>query len=479
MALELRQQLKLTQQLVMTPQLQQAIKLLQLSRLELVDSIRQELLENPVLEESLELAEDLRAGTDKTPEKAEDRFHSVDVEQARHPQDAEWQDYLGEFSSVSRQMHGRDLEIPEEGMSLEARLAGKTSLTGHLTWQLRLSELPAEQMTVADLILGNLDALGFLRETLENIALAADTSVENAETVLRVVQRMDPVGIAVRTPQECLLTQMDVLGMDDPILVSLVRDHLEDLEKRRYKPLAKKFKISMEQIKGYLDAIQQLDPLPGKSFSSDEPQYTSPDVFVYQQGEDFIVVLNEDDIPQLMINEAYSQGLATENDEVRNYIQEKVRSAHWLMKSLYQRQRTLYKVAESIVRFQREFFEHGVTHLKPMILKDVAMDISMHESTVSRITTNKYISTPHGIHELKFFFNSALGMEDGSETGSESVKAEIKKLISEEDPKRPLSDELIAQLLKKTLGVNIARRTVAKYRMALNIASSSKRKELF
>ena len=191
MALELRQQLKLTQQLVMTPQLQQAIKLLQLSRLELVDSIRQELLENPVLEESLEPVEDLRAGTDKTPEKAEDRFHSVDVEQARHPQDAEWQDYLGEFSSVSRQMHGRDLEIPEEGMSLEARLAGKTSLTGHLTWQLRLSELPAEQMTVADLILGNLDALGFLRAAL--MQLIADIVTERDLSVLFTEHDMDVV----------------------------------------------------------------------------------------------------------------------------------------------------------------------------------------------------------------------------------------------------------------------------------------------
>lgn len=479
MALELRQQLKLTQQLVMTPQLQQAIKLLQLSRLELVDSIRQELLENPVLEESLEPAEDLRVVAEKAPEKADERFHSVDLEQARDPQDAEWQDYLGEFSSVSRQMHGRDLEIPEEGMSLEARLAGKTSLTGHLSWQLRLSGLNARQLAVAEHILGNLDALGFLRESLENIAVAAESSVEKVEEVLRVIQRLDPVGIASRTPQECLLTQMDVLGMDDPILVALVRDHLEDLEKRRYKPLAKKFKITMEQIKVCLEAIQQLDPLPGKSFGSEEPQYTSPDVFVHQQGEDFIVVLNEEDIPQLMINEAYSQALTGRNDEVRDYLQDKVRSAQWLMKSLYQRQRTLYKVAESIVRFQRDFFLHGVTHLKPMILKDVAMDINMHESTVSRITTNKYISTPHGIHELKYFFNSALGMEDGSEAGSESVKAEIRKLISEEDPKRPLSDELIAQLLKKSLGVNIARRTVAKYRMALNIASSSKRKELF
>lgn len=478
MALELRQQLKLTQQLVMTPQLQQAIKLLQLSRLELAESIRQELLENPVLEESLEKSEDAQAGMEILSSN-EDRFQPVIVNEGRQPRDAEWQDYLGEFSSVSRQMHGRDLEIPEEGLSLEARLAGKVSLRGHLSWQLRLSRLSAAQLAIADVILGNLDSVGYLRESAENIAQMAESTVAEADAVLRVVQRLDPVGIAARSPQECLLVQMEALGLDDPVLDSMVRDHLEDLEKRRYKPLAKKFKISMEQIKEYLDAIQCLDPLPGRSFGSEEPQYTSPDVFVYKQGEDFLIVLNEDEIPQLMINEAYAKDMAAHHGEAREYIQEKVRSAHWLMKSLYQRQRTLYKVAESIVRFQREFFLHGVTHLKPMILKDVALDINMHESTVSRITTNKYMSTPYGIHELKFFFNSALGMDDGSEAGSESVKAEIKKLISEEDPKRPLSDELIAQLLKKSLGVNIARRTVAKYRMALNVESSSKRKAVF
>lgn len=479
MALELRQQLKLTQQLVMTPQLQQAIKLLQLSRLELVDNIKQELLENPVLEETLEkTVEALQVEKDEGATNDE-RFQPVSVGQERQPSDAEWQDYLGEFSSVGRQMLGRDLEIPEEGLSLEARLAGKPSLVGHLSWQLRLSRLSDGHVKIAEIILGNLDSVGYLRESIENIAHTGGCNVSEAEAVLKAVQRLDPVGIAARGLQECLLIQMEVLGLEDPVLVSLVRDHLEDLEKRRYKPLTKKFKISMDQLKGYLDAIQQLDPLPGKSFGTDEPQYTSPDVFVYQQGDDFIIVLNEEDIPQLMINEAYTKDMAAQAPEAKEYLQEKVRSAHWLMKSLYQRQRTLYKVAESIVRFQRDFFLHGVTHLKPMILKDVALDINMHESTVSRITTNKYISTPHGIHELKFFFNSALGMDDGSEAGSESVKAEIKKLISEEDPKRPLSDELIAQLLKKSLGVNIARRTVAKYRMALNIESSSKRKVLF
>ncbi len=477
MALELRQQLKLTQQLVMTPQLQQAIKLLQLSRLELVESIQQELLENPVLEVVPESIDEAVEAPKKDP--AEDRFQSVNVEEPRQLHDSEWQDYLGEFSSISRQIQGRDWEVPEEGMSFEARLAGKSTLIGHLTWQLRLSALSARELAVSEVILGNLDAVGYLCESIEDIAAMAGCATDEVERILRIMQRLDPVGVCARNLRECLLVQMDELGLDDPILVSLVKDHLEELEKRRYKPLAKKFKLSMEEIKHYLDCIQRLDPMPGKSFGSEDPQFTSPDVYILQHGGEFIVVLNEDEIPGLMINEAYAKELSVHDKGVKDYIQDKVRSAHWLMKSLYQRQRTLHKVAESIVRFQIDFFRHGVTHLKPMILKDVALDINMHESTVSRITTSKYMSTPHGTYELKFFFNSALGMDDGSEAGSESVKAEIKKLISEEDPKRPLSDELISQLLKKSLGVNIARRTVAKYRMALNIESSSKRKAIF
>ena len=287
------------------------------------------------------------------------------------------------------------------------------------------------------------------------------------------------MGVGARTPQECLLVQMEVLEYDDPILVSLVKDHLEDLEKNRYKPLARKFKLSMEELKEYLDLLQTLDPMPGTSFSSTEPHYVSPDVYVYHYGDDFVIILNEDGLPRLQMNTFYMDSMQGAADKEKEYFQEKMRSAAWLMKSLYQRQRTLYKVVESIVRFQREFFVDGVTKLKPLILKEVAEDIEMHESTVSRITTNKYVSTPHGIFELKFFFNSALDLDDGSQVGSESVKALIKKMIADEDTKKPLSDERIGEILKEMLEVNIARRTVAKYRSAMGIPSSSKRKQYF
>ncbi|THB72083.1 MAG: RNA polymerase sigma-54 factor, partial [Desulfovibrio sp.] len=266
---------------------------------------------------------------------------------------------------------------------------------------------------------------------------------------------------------------------DDPLVWELIRDHLEDLEKRRYKPLCRKFKISMDQLKGYLDMIQKLDPMPSASFGSGEPQYVSPDVHVYKYDDDFVILLNDDGLPKLELNSEFADQVKATNDKDKDFFQDKMRSAVWLMKSLYQRQRTLYKVTESIVRHQRAFFEEGVTQLKPLILKDIAEDISMHESTVSRITTSKYLSCPHGIFELKFFFNSALGLDDGTQVGSESVKATIKQLISEENPKKPLSDEKIAEILKDKLQVNIARRTVAKYRTALDIPSSSKRKAVF
>ena len=480
MGLELRQQLKLTQQLVMTPQLQQAIKLLQLSRLELVESIQQELMENPFLDElDAEVA-------DTAPERDSlddyEGAHNTAESQANEEliRNADWENYLGEFSSVTKQSLGRELEVPEEGLSLEARLTSRPSLEGHLTWQMRLSNFTDAELCIGEVVIGNLDSRGYLQATVEELqTLLPEIPAEAVEAVIRRIQRLDPVGVAARTVQECLLVQMEVLSLTDPILVSLVREHLEDLEKHRYKPLTKKFKITMDELKGYLDLMQTLEPMPGANFFSGEPQYVSPDVFVHKHGEDFIIMLNEEGMPRLQLNSYYVENVKAKTPAEKDYFQDKIRSAEWLMKSLYQRQRTLYKVMESIVRFQRGFFEDGVSRLKPLILKEVAEDIGMHESTVSRITTSKYVATPHGIYELKFFFNSALDLDDGTQVGSESVKALIKQLIGDENVKRPLSDEQIGEILKQKLEVNIARRTVAKYRTAMNIESSSKRKQIF
>ncbi len=479
MALELRQQLKLSQQLVMTPQLQQAIKLLQLSRLELLETVQQELLENPFLEESLEEPNQEQHADDIAKEVAAGAQDPKETgSEADLVRNADWEDYLGDFSSTSKQAQVRETEIPED-MTFEARLSTKTSLDGHLEWQLRLSNFTEKEQRVGEVIIGNLDSSGYLQATVEEIAEMAGADVEAVEGVLYRMQRFDPVGVAARTAKECLLVQLEMLEYDDPVLLGIVRDHLEDLEKRRYKPICRKFKITMDDLKGYLEVLQKLDPMPGASYGSQEPFYISPDVFVYRFGEEFVILLNEEGLPRLELNELYAGGVKKGADKDKEYFQEKMRSAVWLMKSLYQRQRTLYKVAESIVKHQRAFFEHGVSRLRPLILREIAEDISMHESTVSRITTNKFMSTPHGVFELKFFFNSALELDDGSSVGSESVKARIKQMISEEDPKKPLSDERIADVLKDELRVNIARRTVAKYRTALDIPSSSKRKAVF
>lgn len=474
MALELRQQMKLAQQLVMTPQLQQAIKLLQLSRVELLETVQQEMLENPFLEESSNEEAAEQAPAEQRERIAEDAY---DRELAK---DASWEDYLGEFASTPRGSQSREFEAAEEISPLEARYAAKPTLEGHLLWQLRLSPMSEEQKAIGEVIIGNLSSSGYLLATDTEVAELAQCEPAAVAEVRERVQRFDPVGVAARDARECLLIQIQNLGYDrDPVLRELVESHLEDLEAKRYKPLLKKFHLDTEELREYLDIIQSLDPLPGASFGGGEPTYVSPDVFVYKMGDEFVILLNEDGLPQLQLSSLAQVSMDGASEKEKEYCAEKVRSASWLIKSLYQRQRTLYKVMESIVRHQRPFFEDGVTKLAPLILKDIADDIGMHESTVSRITTSKYVATPHGIFELKFFFNSGLELDDGSQVGSESVKALIKKFIAEEDPKNPLSDERIGEMLKERLKVNIARRTVAKYRTALDIPSSSRRKEHF
>lgn len=475
MGLELRQQLKLAQQLVMTPQLQQAINLLQLSRVELVETVQQALMENPFLEEAPAAAE--QEAPTHEPERKPDAEEVYDKESSRA---ADWEDYLGEFASTPKAAQPSGQDVPEDTNPLETRCSVRPTLAGHLLWQLRLSDLTERQMVIGEAIIGNLSSAGYLQATVEEIAEFTETEPEEVIPVLERIQLFDPVGVAARDAEECLLAQLKNLRYDrDPVLVELVTKHLGDLEARRYKPLLRKFRLDMEDFREYLDIIQGLDPMPGASFGGGEPAYISPDVFVYKVADDFVIMLNEEGLPQLQLASVPAQQLSGISEKEREYCNEKSRAASWLIKSLYQRQRTLYKVVESIVRHQRPFFEEGVTRLAPLILKEIADDIGMHESTVSRITMNKYVATPHGIFELKFFFNSALALDDGSQVGSESVKALLKKFISEEDPRNPLSDERIGELLKEHLKVNIARRTVAKYRTALDIPSSSRRREHF
>ena len=485
MAIELKQQLKLSQSLVMTPQLQQAIKLLQLSQLELVASVQAELEQNPVLEEAAEGDDDpardavADAAAEAIPEQTtEQEAPSGDgsIEAAADKlADIDWQSYADAYPQTSYAGSGGG---EEERRSYEATATKRESLQDHLSWQLQMSSMPEHDQLAASWVIGNLDENGFLQSPVEEIARQSGAAVERVEAAIARIHKLDPPGIAARDLRECLLLQLDALRIKDPLVRTLVSEHLGPLQRREFKALARDTGATMEALAAAAHVIGNLEPRPGRAFGGEEPIYIVPDIYVYKVGDDYHVVLNEDGLPKLKLNALYRDVLAKSRDvakDTREYVQERVRSALWLIKSIHQRQRTIYKVMDSIVRFQREFFDRGIAYLKPLNLRDVADDIGMHESTVSRVTTNKYCHTPQGIFELKYFFNSSINRVDGDAIASESVKERIRKLIAAEDPKNPLSDQRIAEILKGT-NIDIARRTVTKYREAMNILSSTQRR---
>ncbi|MCF8025087.1 MAG: RNA polymerase factor sigma-54 [Desulfobacteraceae bacterium] len=475
MAIELQQNLKLQQQLVMTPQLQMAIKLLQLSRLELVETVRQELESNPTLEE----ADTVEAGEEAAEEVTENpESREVTVEES-FENHLDWQQYLEEYSSVGR-LHFESEE--KESPNYEAFTASKTTLFDHLRWQLLMTRPTAEEENIGSLIIGNLNKYGYMDASVEEVAGMAGVNPSKVGNLLNIMQTFDPPGICARDLGECLLIQARQLGIDNPLVTAIIRDHLKDLENRRYQAIAKSMKTDMQTVSAAINLIRRLDPVPGERLGAEDEQiYITPDVYVYKQDGDYVVMLNDDDIPQLNINSYYRQAVKsgrTLHKDTRAYIRDRLRSAEWLIKSIRQRRRTIYNVMQSIVEFQRDFFDHGISHLKPMVLRDVAEDINMHESTISRVTTNKYAHTPHGLLELKFFFNSSINRVDGQTVASASVQEKIRSIIAEESSNKPFSDKKIAELLENSSGIRIARRTVAKYREMMGILPSSKRKQL-
>ena len=480
MALEIRQQLKLSQQLVMTPQLQQAIKLLQLSRMELVDLVQQELEENPVLEEGMDLVEE--GETQEEPaERSEELSSSEEVkkEEAEALNDIDWQTYLEGYNLSGSTADS--YEDDEDRPSYENLLTKKTTLADHLVWQLNLSRFNPLERQIGLEIIGNLDEDGYLKATVEELAAAADAEPAVVEDVLNRVQEFDPTAIACRDLRECLLKQVDQLGMAGSLVETILKDHLAELENRKYPAIAKALKVSLDEVFEAAKLISNLNPRPGRAFTQDDVHYIVPDIFVYKIGDDYVVMLNDEGLPNLRINAFYRHALSggTEVDaKAGEYIQEKMRGAVWLIKSIHQRQRTIYRVTQSIVKFQRDFFEKGIAYLKPLVLRDVAEDIEMHESTISRVTTNKYVQTPQGLFELKYFFNSGISTTEGESIASESVKNKIREIISSENPKRPYSDQKMVELLRQH-GIDIARRTVTKYREMLGIGSSTERKRHF
>ncbi len=477
MALELRQQLKLTQQLIMTPQLQMAIKLLQLSRLELLDQIHQELEENPALEEVQETQpEDRSAEAAEKPEA--DRLDNQEVTiDEKIPDDIDWSNYIDEYNSVGRtSFETENRDAPR----YEAFISKKEGLNDHLIWQLAMS-FPAEyEQELASLIIGNLNKDGYLDVPLEDLARASGESLEKVQDALDLVQSFDPVGVAARNLGECLLIQARHLGIDTPLITAIIENHMNHLENKNYKAISRALKVKFDEVVAAVNVIRSLEPRPGREFSDETPQYIVPDIYVYKVDDDFVIMLNDDGMPKLRVNSLYKKSLNQKEKlpgEAENYIQEKMRSAAWLIKSIHQRQKTIYKVMDSILRYQRDFFERGIAHLKPMVLRDVAQDIEMHESTISRVTTNKYAYTPQGIFELKYFFNSSIRKGHGGEIASASVQQKIKDIIANENPRKPYSDDKIAKLLKEA-DIKIARRTVAKYREILGVLPSNKRKQI-
>jgi RNA polymerase sigma-54 factor len=494
MAFELKQSLRLSQQLVMTPQLQQAIKLLQLNRMELVELINQELVENPVLDETNESPD-----AEGIPETPVDASSDPEAEQKRDeeafnkPQDAgeqlvtggkedfNWESYVEEFNSnqpTSPSMR----EINEELPAFESILTKSTTLEDHILWQISMTTFSAEEKKFATLVAGNLSDDGYLIANFEDLARESKLELEDAEEILKMIRQFDPIGVGSRTLGECLMTQALLLKPRQELMEQIIIGHLADLERRNYAAIAKALNQSMEKIVEATKLILELEPKPGRSFTSSDAQYITPDIYVVKVGTEYVITLNEDGLPKLRISPYYKnilQQKSKDNKDTKEYVQDKLRSAMWLIKSIHNRQKTIYKVTEAIVVRQRDFFEKGVSYLKPMVLKDIAGDIGMHESTISRVTTNKYVHTPVGIFELKYFFNSSINSADGGDSvASEAVKQKIKQMIAKEDPKNPLSDQKIAELLIKE-NIDIARRTVAKYREMLGILSSAKRKKVF
>jgi RNA polymerase sigma-54 factor len=469
---DLKLNVRLSQQLIMTPQLQQAIKLLQMSRLELQGTINQELMENPVLEEVAEapdpnIISESTATQEETPPSIDDN----------------WQDYVESYdsSSSSAPIASRARSSVDENFSLENIATKKESLYDHLIWQLRMSGMDKKEEEFAERLIENISDDGYLQLNLNDVAKDFGFTYDQAEEVLLRIQEFDPIGVGARDIKECLLQQVRQLNYNDAKLIALIKNHLGDFEKKNYTAIAKKLDISIERVHELSKLILSLEPKPGRAFTQNDIQYIMPDIYVVKIDNEYVVMLNDDGMPKLRISTYYKKMAHDKKNMLqakdREYLNENIRKAVALIRSIQHRQKTIYKVTEAIVKKQFDFLEHGVSKLKPMILREIAEDVGMHESTISRVTTNKYVHTPQGIYELKFFFNNPVSSSSGGDDlASESVREHIRKLVQNEDVKKPLSDQQIVELLKRE-NIEIARRTVAKYRDILGILPSSKRKK--
>jgi RNA polymerase sigma-54 factor len=479
MAIQQKLHTKLVQKLILTPSLQQAIKMLPMSTLELADLLNQEMVENPLLEEvpteELQPAEQQQQQEKPADQQPADKGDAWD--------DADYEYFFGDY--LDDGYRSRTPSEVKELPPIENTLSTAASLSDHLLWQLSLQTDDDRLKEIGRAIIGNLDDDGYLVASVEEIAAMGEWPVGDVERALQHVQTFDPIGVAARDLQECLWLQIRLLGLEGTPTEKIVTEHLRLLQNHQVPEIARKLGISLEDLKEHVEIIRNLDPKPGSRYNPSQSQYVIPDVYVVKVEDQYVAALNEEGLPQLRISPVYRRlldktgaGGGEQNDETRAYVKDKFRSALWLIKSVDQRQKTIHKVATSIINFQREFLDQGIEYLRPLVLRDVANDIGMHESTVSRVVNNKYMHTPQGVFELKYFFHSGISSSYGESVSSVTIKQRIRKIIENEDPRKPLSDSKIVSILQKE-GLMLARRTIAKYREELKIPTSNQRKVLF
>ncbi|HXZ19741.1 MAG TPA: RNA polymerase factor sigma-54 [Candidatus Acidoferrales bacterium] len=471
--------LRVAQKQILTPGLVQMVSVLALNRLELREMVTAEMVANPMLEEVTE--ENLRAEdyTDEAFVKAESEAPS-DGENTNPFDEFDVASFFNQYLGTGgTETKGEYEEI--ERPSYEKFLSSTQDLTDHLSWQLGASPAPDRQRQLAEAIIGNLDENGYLTGTVEEIAASENAQVNEVEEALRLVQEFDPPGVGARSLAECLERQLIVLDPDKSLLtqlaVAIVRDHLKLIQNSQFKEIAKAVGQPLEQVKVAVDVIKKLDPRPGLRYNKTEPRVVEPDVFFRKVGDEWQVFLNDDDMPQLRLSPTYRRLLARDaaDRDVRNYVKERFTAAVQLLKNIEQRKHTILRVCQIILRHQKDFFEYGMDHLKPMMIKEVAEEVGVHPSTVSRAVANKYSHSPQGVLELRFFFSESVNGPQGAGVSLLTLKRRVKKMIEEEDTAHPLTDEQIAKKLSEE-GIEVTRRTVAKYREDLRIPSTHQRR---
>jgi RNA polymerase sigma-54 factor len=457
-------------QQVLAPQLQQSLLILQTPLLELRNLVQQEMETNPVLEElSTELSPEERNGAESS---ADDNFKEEFEKLATL--DEEWRDYMAQSSSYS----GRSQEAKDKRQFFFDSIATQETLQQNLIGQLNQTALNAADRKAAELIIGNIDDNGFLQDTPEEMTLNTGIPKEDFERMLALVQSFYPPGVGARDLRECLRIQLERVGKQNSLEYKIISEHMEDLGKRRFPEIARRMGTSVEKVQECANNIARLNPRPGQIFATAPPNYVLPDVTVEKIDGDYQVILNGEQIPRLRISNTYKDIMAQDGNgsEVKDYIRDKIRSGKFLIRSIHQRQQTISNIAQQIVSRQRDFFEHGTSHLKPMTMKEIADAVGVHETTVSRAVSGKYMATPQGVFETKYFFTSGYQTAGGESMSNTSVKEVILDLVKNEDGNAPLSDQEIVLILSER-GIPIARRTVAKYRTELNILPSNMRRK--